>query len=235
MPLYVISTGNVAGRDAYYSWFPLLADSLPDRVINVVGSDRARNLPWTPRTSSRIHIAAPGVNVATWGAAGGSYQTGTSFAAPLVAGMAGLLFAFDSTLTAAEVRQRIIEGARNGGLTAGGVPLLDAYESLRLAAQRRGAPLCGNRLWGDSTAVVAERVLSSGPVDDTLTTVPAGTGLTYLTPMHGGKRLLNRGGGGYLVARTQLDTRCGLGYGGSGSDHRYGTGRDVLVLARSRP
>ena len=194
-PLYVISTGNVAGRDAYYSFFPILADSLQDRVINVVGSNRARNLPYTPGTSSRIHVAAPADSVGTWGAAGGLYQTGTSFATPLVAGAAGLLFSFDPTLTPAVVKDFIIQGAQTGGLTAGGFRLLDVYESLRLAAQRRGAPLCGNRLWGDSTAVVAERLLPGGPVDDTLTTVPAGTGTTYLTPMHGGRRLINRAGG----------------------------------------
>jgi subtilisin family serine protease len=209
-PLYVISTGNVAGRDAYYSGFPVLVDSLPDRVINVVGSNRARVLPWTPGNSSRIDVAAPAESIGTWGAVGGLYQTGTSFATPLVAGVAGLLFSFDPTLTPAEVKQLIIQGAQAGGLTAGGVPLLDAYESLRLAAQRLGAPLCGNRLWGDSGVVVAERVLANGPVDEPLTTVPAGSAPSYLTPMHGGKRLLNRG---FATTWRELNWSPGAGWG----------------------
>lgn len=208
-PLYVISTGNVAGRDAYYSLFPVLVDSLPDRVINVVGADRARTLPWTPGNSSRIDVAAPGFDVGTWSAAGSVYRTGTSFATPLVAGVAGLLFSFDSTLTPALVKQLIIQGARAGGDSAGGVPLLDAYESLRLAAQRRGAPLCGNRLWGDSGAVVAERTPASGFFDDTLATVPAGSGSSYLLPIHGGKRLLN---GGFAAPWREVRWSPGAGW-----------------------
>jgi subtilisin family serine protease len=182
-PLYVISTGNAPGRDAYYSWFPVLVDSLPDRVINVVGSDRTRNLPWTPGTSSRIHVAAPGDSVGTWGATGGIYQTGTSFATPLVAGVAGLLFSFDPRLTAAEVKDLIIRGARAGGDSAQGVPILDAYESLRLAAERPGAPLCGNRLWAVGDSVYASR----GSTTERIVVVP--TGVNRVIPFHGGRLL----------------------------------------------
>ena len=53
-------------------------------------------------------------------------------------------------------------------------------------------------------------MLPTGPVDDTLTTVPAGTGVSYLTPMHGGRRLLNRGGG--VTSWRELNWTPGAGW-----------------------
>jgi hypothetical protein len=57
--------------------------------------------------------------------------------------------------------------------------------------------------------VVAERVLATGPVYDTLTTVLAGNAPTYLTPMHGGKRLLNRG---FATTWRELNWFAGAGW-----------------------
>jgi subtilisin family serine protease len=218
-PLFVVSTGNVAGRDAYYAFFPLLTDYLPDQVVVVVGANRAKMLPWTDSTSSRIHIAAPGDSVGTWGANGAQYASGTSFATALVSGAAGLLFAFDPTLTTAEVRDLLIRGAIQGADSAGGVPILDAYESLKLAAQRPGAPLCGNRLWGDSGFVVAERLTPTGVVDDVLSVVPANGAPTFLAAIHGGKRLFNGGfGAPWVEMRWQPQTKWAVTTPGPVSD-----------------
>lgn len=208
-PLIVISTGITPGATAHYAQWPILADSLPGQVLNVAASNRARLLMFVPPNSPLVDVAAPGDSVGTWATGGGSRESGTSFSTPLVAGVAGLLMAFDSTLTTAEVRNLVIQGAAAGGDSAGGVPILDAYESLRLAAQRPGAPLCGNRLWSDSGVVVAERVLASGAVAETLTVVPAGIAPTYLAPIHGGKRLFN---GGFGATWRELNWMPGAGW-----------------------
>jgi len=85
--------------------------------------------------------------------------TGTSLAAPMVAGVAAQLLAMDSTLTAAEVKDYILRGAREPkGWSAPGVPIaatpvagapetiyqLDAYGALSLLARERpSTPICG--------------------------------------------------------------------------------------------
>ncbi len=88
---------------------------------------------------------------------------GTSASAPIVSGIAGLLLSFDSRLKASDLKSLIVDGANAGGWkatrTAGGEQynIVNAYESLKLAARRRGAPLCGNRLWATPDSLMAER------------------------------------------------------------------------------
>lgn len=182
-PLLVLSAGNI-GQDpanpegeAYYHAYPALEDLLPDQVI-VVGAVRrpAVGGPQTAlsTTSYRgrlVQIVAPGEDVLALDEAGGiAHPFGeTSAATPIVAGAAGLLFSFDPRLDAADVKRLLIAGAVAGGrsapdnLSARVIPLLDIYASLKLAAQRPGAPLCGNRLWGDGTVVYTSRGSSSTP------------------------------------------------------------------------
>lgn len=95
-----------------------------------------------------IDVYAPGELVSVHGrTAGFRLRFGTSFAVPLVAGTAGLLKSFDTTLTTEQLQDLILRGAQNGGRTIVEQPtkyLLNAYESLKLAAQRNPrTPICG--------------------------------------------------------------------------------------------
>lgn len=108
-----------------------------------------------------VNIAAPGVDVGSIGPNGGIVTgSGTSFAAPYVSGVAGLLRSFDPTLTADSTRKLILAGARKGGRTVAGdrpIPVLDAYGALQAAAEAKGTRLCGNRVWHDGAKVTASR------------------------------------------------------------------------------
>src|SRR5262249_42745214 len=107
-----------------------------------------------------LDVAAPGMNTSSLNEFGTiNTISGTSFAAPVVTGIAAELAAFDHTLSASDLKTLIVNGATNGGRTWGTVPIVYPYESLKLSAQRRGGRLCGNRLYTDSLSdtIYAER------------------------------------------------------------------------------
>jgi subtilisin family serine protease len=110
-----------------------------------------------PRT---VDVFAPGVDIYS-SVTGGKYQreSGTSMAAPVVTGLAALIMSYYPELTAAEVRQVILDSATRyptavvrlpssdsqGASTAafgelsttGGI--VNAYSALKLAAERSAA------------------------------------------------------------------------------------------------
>lgn len=155
-PLFVVAAGN-ENRDAYRNGLPALKDSIPDQVLVVGGSTRRNHTPrsrfvLSPTSGSNfgasVDIYAPGDSVWVWNDTSAFRpRFGTSFAAPLVAGIAGLLKSFDPTLTAAELKTFILLGAQRGGRQVAGDAgqyLANAYESLKRAAERLGTPICGH-------------------------------------------------------------------------------------------
>ena len=193
MPLVVIAAGDHP-VDAFWSLTLALADSSSDHVLVVGGSARANGSVYSQSNRGRrLNIYAPGEDVYTTGTNTPEISvTGTSFSAPLVSGVAGLLLAFDSTLTPVTLRSLILGGATSGHrmllrapwIANDSVPILNAYESLRLAAQRPGAPLCGNRVWSVNGQMVAMR---DSTVRETLFSTGESGG--FLTVMHGGHRI----------------------------------------------
>lgn len=190
--LLVLSASN-DGIDASWSGVANLASDFPDRVIVVGASDSTNALAASSNRNggsipavytaspSLVSIVAPGRDVPVLSGAGAIVtDNGTSFAAPQVSGVAGLLYAADPRLTAAELRAFILDGATRGGRTAGGIRLLNAYEALKLAAERPGAPLCGNRLWIANGSVNAQR----GAASEAL--FPVHAQAEWVGGMHGG-------------------------------------------------
>lgn len=117
-----------------------------------------------------ITVAAPGADVFRLRQSGSIEPwDGTSTAAPIVSGIAGLLLSFDNTLQANDLKSLIVDGANAGGWKAtrkaGGdqYMIVNAYESLKLAAMHPGAPLCGNRIWAN-----AGNVMPTEPTDPRL-------------------------------------------------------------------
>ncbi len=143
-PLFVLTAGN-HGANAYFNGYPIAASSHPNRIL-VVGAvqrtdtglgdyqgsfTRAIFSPSGPFKGSSwgqlVDVAAPGRDV---GALSESLipgtVSGTSFAAPLVSGIAGLVLSLDPRLTAHQLRQAIIDGAGRGGRKVINGPYLDS-------------------------------------------------------------------------------------------------------------
>lgn len=192
-PLIVLIAGNAA-IDAATAGFPQAAadPALQSRII-VVGASyqstsHAEAQAGESNTGSLVDVAAPGARVEGLNEFGGvdTALFGTSFAAPVVAGIAAELAAFDHTLSASDLKTLIVNGATNGGRTWGSVPIVNAYESLKLAAQRPGAPLCANRVYSDSTESVVYAYRTASDTAEALGTMPSGAGYG-LVPLHGGR------------------------------------------------
>lgn len=123
------------------------------------GEDRYRNSNW----GSGVDIYAPGTNIwSTIPCSDSCYEqkTGTSMAAPHVAGVAALIYSiakerFGERPTPEAVKEAIIEGSRNGGVfidnVVNQVPRLDAYEAVRYYL-REACP----RATGEIAAKVAD-------------------------------------------------------------------------------
>lgn len=204
-PLFVIGAGNgdrnLQGIDAYWAGFPAVRDSFPDRVVVVAASEQNGAQDSLTSFSNRgplVEVAAPGVGISTLDGAGSiGSRNGISVAAPFVTGVAGLLASFDPQLAAADLKQVILEGAASGGRSAGGIPLLNAYESLRAAAERSGAPLCAQQVWAEDGTLWARR--NGSPV----ALAEAGDPAAQVEVLHGGKFVLHiTQEGGQIVGRV---------------------------------
>jgi subtilisin family serine protease len=144
-------------------------------------------------TGASVDLAAPGDAIGTLHTGGAVILAGgTSVATPLVTGIAGLLLSFDPALGPADVRALILAGAqaaadtvRNPRQPSGRRYLLaNAYEALKQAARRPGAPLCGNRMWTTANDVFAQRAAGGERLFGGLDFMP-----WTFTVHHGGRRL----------------------------------------------
>ncbi|HEX8391418.1 MAG TPA: S8 family serine peptidase, partial [Longimicrobium sp.] len=207
-PLYVIAAGNYQ-MDASFSGLPQLRSvtGLGSRVLVVAGAARGTALNITSRQrpmwansgvplnpgsnfGGLVDLAAPGDTVQTYANGIAATVSGTSFAAPHVAGAAGLLKSFDPRLTVAQIRDLLLDGARRGGWTTvapgSTLPFLNVYESLQLVARRTGAPICGQRFWIQNGSFKVQRDPGSAAADSLfhLDFNPLG-----LNVLHGGKQV----------------------------------------------
>lgn len=210
-PIVVLAAGN-DGIDARWQGMAgALTGRHGDRIILVAASTRTNTL-WTgSNRGAPAQIAAPGAGLhVLWGDGSvdstrtlpsGSKRAanGTSFAAPHVAGAAGLLFSFDPRLNAAQVKQLLLDGAARGNRSAGGIPILNIRESLILAGRRAGAPLCGNRLWVDETGMYAQRDTSSTTGERLFGVTRSPSGSYYFDALHGGKEIQVQAGSRVLA------------------------------------
>jgi hypothetical protein len=126
-------------------------------------------------------------------------RSGTSFGAPMVSGTAALLWAFDPTLTADDVKGYILAGAseRMGASgtvepspvipNSGGLHLLDAYEALARASRERPntTPICGGQVWARETSIYVDQ----GAPSPRIIPVPGAHFLGLASVAQGGRRI----------------------------------------------
>jgi YD repeat-containing protein len=129
----VASAGNGGRDNDARGYYPASYD-LPN-VIAVAATDGADNLAgWSNRGAARVHVAAPGVRLLTTAKGGGYAEVdGTSAAAALVSGVAGLVKTLRPALKPERVREAVVRTARSasgleGKVASGGV--VDAAAAL---------------------------------------------------------------------------------------------------------
>jgi len=157
--LFVFATGNE--KKNFLMFAPANLSKIYDNAISVAAIDENGDLADEENWGSNygdVTVAAPGNKILSTVPKGSDVDTepcyeqqgvedgygcmsGTSMAAPFVSGLAGLIYSraeeLGKTLTAAEVKQLIIDGAVKGGKYAEGpdgvrIPIINAYESLKL-------------------------------------------------------------------------------------------------------
>jgi len=167
-----------------------------NRIV-FVGATARGNTLWSGSSwlVGMTDLVAPGQNVGILGLAraGTKYSSptafgsGTSFSAPLVAGVAAQLLALDSSLNAQQIKDYLVRGSlafREDPETGDSIPApaivgvpdanvrqLDAYGSLKLLSyERPGTPLCGlsirntGNAWYQTQSVI-QRAAGPEPVE----------------------------------------------------------------------
>lgn len=86
-------------------------------VLSVAATDAADRRASFSTRGSTVGVAAPGVSIlSTYRGGGYLTMSGTSMSSPLVAGLAALIWSRNPALTAAQVRQQIVDSAVDLGL-----------------------------------------------------------------------------------------------------------------------
>lgn len=138
--LLVAAAGNNGNADGSGDLvrFPARYDS----VIAVAATDSQNRRASFSATGTALELAAPGVSISST-TPGNRYSTfsGTSMAAPHVAGTAALIWAANPSLTNNDIRRMLRDGASNlGRRDHFGFGLVNVTRSLQLSAPHNPAP-----------------------------------------------------------------------------------------------
>jgi len=151
--LVVASAGN-DGLDQDSAWWPNYPSSFPAaNILAVAATDNQDRLAWNSNYGlTRVDLGAPGVGILST-VPGRTYATnsGTSFAAPFVSGVAALAASLNPELSVAGLRDSILAGveplASLAGKTVSG-GRLDAARTLALVAADMNQNPAGVRVTG---------------------------------------------------------------------------------------
>ncbi|MEC8554359.1 MAG: Ig-like domain-containing protein [Planctomycetota bacterium] len=158
--LYVVAAGNsrsnipASDMDGNFNSWPAEYSKVHDNVITVAAIDEggafASYSHWGDQS---VQIAAPGTQIgSTYTQGGYVYSSGTSMAAPHVAGAAALLWAEQPSFTYLQIKDAILDNTRAEHLDRVGNGVLDLGAAMAaIAGGQNGAPTAN-----DDTATVDE-------------------------------------------------------------------------------
>jgi hypothetical protein len=180
-----------------------------DRIVVATAANSSGTRPvFANDFSGTTDVAAPGEGIRILRYSSSPFPqtvSGTSFAAPFVAGVLALAYTMDPSLSPAQAKLALTKGAAtrkgrdaNGNVIAssiisgGSVRLLDAYSTLSLVSSRKvGLPVCGAQVGWDygGTSVLfkynADSVQRAGPAIPTASELSA----TGLSVAPGGRKI----------------------------------------------
>ncbi len=177
--LFVAAAGNETANTDSTPHYP--SNYTAANIISVASTDRNDNLSsFSNYGATTVDLAAPGSSIYST-VNGGGYATysGTSMAAPHVAGVAALAWAYNPNATVAQVKQAILGGvdqvaALGGKVVTGG--RLNAYNTLQLLGASGGnqTPVVGSFNASPSAVTAGQTVtLAASGVTDANGTVTA--------------------------------------------------------------
>ncbi len=119
--LFVAAAGNEQNDNDTNPCYPSSYDS--DNIISVTATDADDDLAWFSNYGkTSVDLGAPGIHIfSTVPMAQGRYASfsGTSMATPHVAGVAAQMAAYSPTLTAAQIKQRMLENTDRSSTLSG--------------------------------------------------------------------------------------------------------------------
>ncbi|MEC8474026.1 MAG: S8 family serine peptidase [Planctomycetota bacterium] len=160
--LYVVAAGNsrstipASNMDGSFNSWPAELSKVHDNVITVAATDSDGSFAsYSHWGTESVQIAAPGTQIgSTYTNGGYVYSSGTSMAAPHVAGAAALLWAERPDLSYLDIKDAMLSTARPEHLNLVGDGVLDlgaAMDLIKTSGNQRNAPVAV-----DDTATVAE-------------------------------------------------------------------------------
>jgi thermitase len=165
--LYVVAAGNAGGdvdggASAPSASWPCADDAANVLCVSASGRDDALAAV-SNRGAASVDLAAPGVSVPAATLTGTGTWTGTSFAAPLVAGTAAVLFAADPDATVAQVKAAIV----------GSADAVAALSGTSVSGGRLNAAAALKALTGADVPATAAASASAAPAAATASAAPA--------------------------------------------------------------
>ena len=150
-------------------------------VVAVSALDSSNNKALFSNFGNWVDVAAPGTQILATVPGGSTLEkSGTSMAAPVVSGVAGLLVAYDGGISARAIRERLVSTANPAIYSADSNMLNYQYYYARIAGEPVPRPLLGSGLVQATAALAGEKTGAYTP--DALQRVSPGCGHVAPSP-----------------------------------------------------